>query len=82
MATSKPGFYILLPGNHHSHPFISARTPGEGKRELRLNNDIRRTLTNKYCLHIENNKPAKEVAQLAPKKEGRQNTRHARHAYH
>jgi len=77
VTNNKPGFYILSPGNDFDHPFVSVLTPGEGERELRLNNDIPFTLTNKYHLHLENNKPAKKVGLLALKKQGRQNNRHA-----
>ena len=83
MTNSKPGLYILSPGNDLVQSFISVLTPGEVARGLWLNNDYTFTRTNKYCLHIENNTPAKEVAQFAPQEQCRQNNRHAPvHAYH
>ena len=75
--------YILSPGNDLVQSFISVLTPDEVERGLLSNNDYTFTRTNKYCLHIENNTPAKEVAQFAPQEQCRQNSRHAPvHAYH
>jgi len=77
VTNSKPGFYLLSPGNGVAYSSVSVRTPGAADRALRLNNDVPFTLTNRYCLHIENNKSAKKVSPLALKKQDRQNTRHA-----
>ena len=83
MTDNNPGFRIVSPGNYLVQSFLSVLTSGEVERGSLSNDNYTFTRTNKYCLHIENNTPANEVAQLAPQGQRRQRNSHAPvHAYH